>query len=233
MELHKPICVLFLPHPVFLRAVDSITMPMDLTVVSGIAKKTMVPIAKIVSDSPIGRSATIVGVRYSRTLVDGEIVARHGEFLTDRSLLWEWPEEGKERRGSFMPAHVVTVDTDTEQKLISSSGDISEVSALLDMPEKVRARFEVPPPVDIRSLQQTVEQALRDIGFAGPVEAAIDDDGVIRVSAIPDAHEPFGVAVHPASPVRMAPQFSERVVERMVANHRWIFGPDDYARRAR
>jgi hypothetical protein len=132
-----------------------------------------------------------------------------------------------------MPAHVVTVDTDTEQKLISSSGDISEVSALLDMPEKVRAQFEVIPPVDLRALQEVVEIALRDIGFTGPVEASISDDGIVRVLAIPDAHEPFGVAVHPASPIRNDPLFSTNVVKRMVANHRWIFGPDDYARRAR
>ncbi len=132
-----------------------------------------------------------------------------------------------------MDASVIVVDADLEQKLIASGGDISIVSALCGIPEEARARLEVPPPVDIRSLQQTVEQALRDIGFAGPVEASIHDDGVIRVSAIPDAHEPFGVAIHPASPVRADPYFCDSVVERMVAKHRWIFGPDEYARRVR
>lgn len=226
METHKPVCVLFLPEPVVLRAVDAINVPIDLVVGVGTTQKKLIHVATISSDSPIGRPTPVVGARYTRTLVDGEIVARRGELLTDRSLIWNWPAEGKERRGSFMDAHVNAVDADLEQKLIASNGAVDALRALCNIPENTSVWVETSPSVDIHELGQTVEEALRGIGFTGTVEASIAPDGIVRVSASPEAHEPFGVAVHPASPIRNDPLFSTNVVKRMVAKHRWIFGPD-------
>ena len=73
-------------------------------------------LAKISSPRPVGRYMTVYGVRYTRELCDGKIIARRGELIAEVKRPW-WKGRGRER--IMVGSEVIVIDGELEEVIMT------------------------------------------------------------------------------------------------------------------